>query len=255
MFLLLLLLFAFVPRPTLASDVPTIAVAAGLRFAMEDLAAQFRAERGRDVRLVFGSSGILHQQIMADAPFQLFLAADEDHVLRLARAGKTVDDGIVFAVGRIVLVAPPGSRLAVDSSFTALRTAVARGEIRRFAIANPEHAPYGMRAEEALRHAGLWDRLKPRIVMGENVAQALQFATTGGADGGIVALSLVRAPAFRGKGRYALVPEAWHRPLRQRMVLTKGAGETARLFYEWLQQPAARAVLARYGYSAPGPAR
>ncbi len=251
----ILILFAALPRPALASDVPTVAAAADLRFAMETLATAFQKETGRSVRLVFGSSGIFHQQIMAGAPFQLYLSADEDFVLRLARAGKTVDTGTLYAEGRIVIVAPTGSKLAVDSNFTALRKALARGEIRRFAIANPEHAPYGMRAEEALRHTGLWSQIKPRLVMGENVSQALQFATTGGADGGIVALSLVRSPTFKSMGRYALVPEAWHQPLLQRMVLTKGAGETARHFYAWLQTPPARAVFERYGFALPEVAR
>ena len=253
--ILLALLFAAVPRQALASNVPTVAAATDLRFAMEPLAVGFREHSGRTVRIVYGASGILHQQIMAGAPFQLFLSADEAYVNRLARAGKTEDAGALYAIGHIVLVAPNGSKLAVDPDMRGLRAAVARGDIRRFAIANPEHAPYGVRAEEALRHAGLWEPLKPRLVMGENVAQALQFATTGGADGGIVALSLVMSPPFKGMGRYAILPESWHRPLRQRMVLARGAGETARLFYQWLQQPAAQAILARYGFSLPAEQR
>lgn len=253
--IVLLLLFTALPRPAVAADVPTVAAAADLRFAMETLAAEFHRDTGRSVRLVFGSSGIFHQQIMAGAPFQLYLSADEDYVLRLARSGKTEGTGALYAIGRIVLVAPTGSKLAVDSDLRALRAALARGEIRRFAIANPEHAPYGMRAEEALRHARLWDPLEPKLVLGENVAQALQFATVGGADGGIVALSLVLSPTFKGMGRFALIPADWHKPLRQRMVLTRGAGETARLFYAWLQQPEARAVLTRYGFSLPAGTR
>jgi len=253
--ILILLLLAAFPRPAQAADVPTVAAAADLRFAMEALAARFRQDTGRSVRLVFGSSGIFHQQIMAGAPFQLYLSADEDYVFRLARAGKTVDDGTLYAIGRIVLVAPTASKLAVDSNLTGLRAALARGEIRRFAIANPEHAPYGMRAEEALRHAGLWQQLEPKLVLGENVAQALQFATVGGAEGGIVALSLVKSPTFKGMGRHTLIPAGWHKPLRQRMVLTRGAGQTARLFYNWLQQPAARTVLAQYGFTIPAETR
>ena len=242
-------------RPAAAADAPVVAAAATLRFAMAELAAGFKQQTGREVRLVYGSSGVFHQQIMAGAPFQLFLSADEDYALSLARAGKTAGKGTLYAVGRIVLVAPKNSELVVDSNLDGLRTALARGDLRRFAIANPEHAPYGMRAEEALRHAGLWKPIEPRLVLGENVAQALQFATVGGADGGIVALSLVRSPTFKGMGRYALIPAGWHAPLRQRMVLMKGAGETARLFYAWLQTPAARTILARYGYGAPGETR
>lgn len=246
-----LLLLAGHAAPLQAQDVPTVAAAADLRFALEDLAADYRRQTGRDLKLVFGSSGIFHQQILAGAPFQLYLSADEDYVLKLAKAGKTLDKGMLYAIGRIVLVAPPSSSLAVDPALNGLRAAIASGQITRFAIANPEHAPYGKRAEEALRHARLWPQLQPRLVYGENVAQTLQFATAGGAQGGIVALSLVKSPTFQGLGRFALIPAHWHQPLRQRMVLMKGAGPTAQDFYRWLQQPPARAVLARYGFELP----
>jgi molybdate transport system substrate-binding protein len=251
---LFIILFAGASVAALAqprTDAPVIAAAADLRFALEELAATYTRESGQPLRLSFGSSGQFYQQLNAGAPFQLFLSADEDYVLRLARAGRTVDQGALYAVGRLALVVPPASRVTVDSELAGLRAAFAANRVKRFAIANPEHAPYGQRAEEALRHAGLWTAAQPKLVYGENVSQALQFATAGGADGGIVALSLVLAPAFQGKGRYAIIPETWHQPLRQRMVLMKGAGETAQHFYHWLQQPRARAVLARYGFAPP----
>lgn len=191
---------------------------------------------------------------MAGAPFQLFLSADEDFVLRLAEAGRAIDRGTLYAIGRIVIVTPPGSDLPVDPRLEGLGARLRAGRIRRFAIANPEHAPYGMRAEEALRSAGLWEAIRPRLAFGENVAQALQFALAGGADGGIVALSLVRAPGFPGAARHALIPDDMHRPLRQRMALLQGAGAAARAFYAFLQAPAARAVLGRYGFGLPGEA-
>ena len=231
---------------------PVVAAASDLKFAVEEIARQFTAETGSQLRLVFGSSGNFARQIEQGAPFHLFMSADEELVFRLADAGKTLDRGVLYAVGRLVLVAPHGSALKVDAELKDLTPALKDGRLQRFAIANPEHAPYGKRAEEALRHAGLWDAVKPRVVLGENVSQAAQFALSGNAQGGLVAYSLVLAPELANKGRFALVPASWHQPLRQRMVLVKPADETARAFYAYLQQPKARAVMIRFGFGVPG---
>jgi molybdate transport system substrate-binding protein len=117
--------------------------------------------------------------------------------------------------------------------------------------ANPEHAPHGKRAEEALRHADLWDRIKEHLVLGENVSHAAELATTGGAQGGIIAYSLALSPSVSKLSRFALIPDTWHEPLKQRMVLIKGADETTQAFYRYLQQPAARDILRRYGLALP----
>jgi molybdate transport system substrate-binding protein len=232
-------------------DAPVIAAAADLQFAMEEIAAGFTAETRREVKLAFGSSGNFARQIEQGAPFQMFLSADEDFVFRLADAGKTEGRGDLYAVGRIVLMVPKGSPLAGDPELKDLAAALADGRLKKFAIANPEHAPYGRRAEEALRTAGLWERIKARLVLGENVAQAAQFATAGGAQGGIIAYSLARSPTVARLGTFALIPDAWHAPLRQRMVLFKGAGLTAQAFYRYMRQPPARAILVRYGFVLP----
>ena len=150
-----------------------------------------------------------------------------------------------------MLFAPPGSPLVVDEQMTGLRALLARDSRIRFAIANPEHAPYGRAAEAALRARGLWDVLQPSLVLGENISQTAQFATAGGAAGGIIAYSLVLAPALKGRGAYTLIPESLHPPLRQRMVLLKRASPAAQRFYEYLQRPAARALLAQYGFALP----
>jgi molybdate transport system substrate-binding protein len=188
---------------------------------------------------------------MDGAPFELFLSADEAFVEKLADAGLTRDRGALYAVGRVVLYAPHGSRLTVDERLEGLRTLLARGGVTRFAIANPEHAPYGRAAEAALRAQGLWDKLQPALVLGENISQAAQFATTGNAVGGILAYSLVLTPPLSEQGRYALLPESLHPPLRQRMVLLKGANATTERFYKYLQQPSAREILRRYGFAVP----
>ncbi|MBD3775367.1 MAG: molybdate ABC transporter substrate-binding protein [Rhodobacteraceae bacterium] len=234
-----------------ADPVPNVAAASDLRLALTEVAVAFERDTGDKVELTFGSSGNFYRQLQEGGPFDLYLSADEEYALNLAREGLTVDNGALYAIGRLVIIAPQGSPLAVDNDLEGLRSALANGEITRFAIANPEHAPYGARAEEALRHAGLWDPLADRLVLGENVSQALQFATAGGAQGGIVAYSLALDPALEGRADYALIPDDWHQPLRQRMVLMKDADPVARSFYDYLQQPAARSILARYGFVLP----
>lgn len=240
-----------VATPAAVQRPPTIAAASDLQFALEALARQFTAETGEQVALVFGSSGNLARQIVEGAPFELFLSADESFVEKLASAGLTRDRGALYAVGRIVLFAPHGSPLTLDVELSGLGRLIANGSIKRFAIANPEHAPYGRAAEAALRAKNLWQPLQPALVLGENVSQAAQFATTGDAAGGIVAYSLVLAPALRARGTYVLLPESLHPPLRQRMVLLKRAGGTAARFYEYLRQPSARDTLRQFGFAAP----
>lgn len=235
------------------ADAPAVAAAADLRFALGDLAERFRQDTGKTVKLSFGSSGTFTHQIEQGAPFELFLSADEAFVFRLADAGLTLDRGTLYAIGRVVVFAPHGSPLAVDTELEGLRAALANGTIRRFAIANPQHAPYGRAARAVLEHAGLWPDIESRLVLGENASQAMQFAAAGSSQGGIVPLSLSKAPEIAALGRFALVPAEWHRsePLRQRMVLLKNAGDTARAFYAYVRTPAARDVFVRYGFVLP----
>jgi molybdate transport system substrate-binding protein len=216
------------------------------------VAAAFRKSKGQSVKLTFGSSGNFTQQIENGAPFQLFLSADEAYVQRLQAAGRTVDGGALYAVGRIGLFVPKGSPVTADANLSGLAAALRAGRVQRFAIANPEHAPYGRAAREALRRVGLWDSIEPKLVLGENVSQATQFATSGSAQGGIIPLSLALTPQVKAAGTFVLLPADWHRPLRQRAVLIKGAGSTAQAFYAFLHQREARAILARYGFALPG---
>jgi molybdate transport system substrate-binding protein len=232
-------------RPTM------VAAAANLNFALTEIAGEFARDRGLHVELVFGASGTLTRQIREGAPFELFLAADEEFPRQLTAAGLTRDAGVVYAVGRLVLFAPRGSALTVDERLDGLARLEQAGGVPRFAIANPDVAPYGRAAEAVLRKRGLWDSIRPRLVQGDTIAQAAQFATTGNAVGGLLAYSLVLAPGFADRGTYALVPEADHPPLRQRMVLLKNAGSTATAFYAYLQGAAARTIFRKHGYGAP----
>jgi molybdate transport system substrate-binding protein len=248
---LFVFLLLSLPLPLRAEEPPAIAAAADLKFALTEIAERFAADTGRQVKMSFGSSGNFARQIEQGAPFQLFLSADEAYVVRLAGQGLTVDDGTLYAIGRIVIFAPTGSPVRADAKLEDLSAALADGRLKRLAIANPDHAPYGRAAREALERAGLWQQAVPRLVLGENASQAAQFATSGSAQAGIIPYSLALAPAVSARGTYALLPEDWHRPLRQRMVLLKGAGETAHRFRDFLREPEARKIFERYGFVLP----
>jgi molybdate transport system substrate-binding protein len=230
---------------------PTIAAAANLNFALDEIKEQFTRERGTPVEVVFGASGTLTRQIQDGAPFELFLAADEEFPKQLTAAGLTRDAGVVYAVGRLVVFAPAGSPLMADARLEGLARLVKTGKAGRFAIANPDVAPYGKAAEAVLRKRGLWEAIRPQLVLGDSIAQAAQFATTGNAIGGLVAYSLVLGPGFADRGKYAVIPETDHPPLRQRMVLLKRAGTTAVEFYRYLQGDEARGMFRKHGYGVP----
>jgi len=235
-----------------AAQAPAVAAAADLKFALAELADGFKAATGREVKVAYGSSGNFTQQIENGAPFELFLAADESYVERLAAKGLTRDAGVLYAIGRVVLFVPTRSPLKPDPTLADLRAAIGDGRLRRFAIANPEHAPYGRAAREALQSAGLWDAIRPSLVLGENAAQAMQFAAGGDAQGGIVALALTTAPEVARLGTAVPLPATMHGPLRQRMVLLRNAGPVATEFFAWLQTKPARAIFVRHGFTMPG---
>lgn len=242
------------PYRSAAAEPPVIVAAADLQFALTEIAEAFTKRTGQAVKLSFGSSGNFARQIRQGAPFELYFSADEQYVFDLARDGFARDRGELYAIGRIVLMVPRGSPLRVDGSLADLRAALGDGRLRKFAIANPEHAPYGKRAEEALRHAGLWEGIEGRLVLGENVSQAAQFATSASTQGGIIAYSLALSPKVSALGAYALIPEQWHAPLRQRMVLLKRAGPAAERFFAFAQEPPVRAIFRKYGFMLPGEA-
>ena len=187
-------------------------------------------------------------------PIELLLAADEQSIARLHAAGRSEDGGVIYASGRLALFVPQQSlgMWQPDAAMQGLRQALQRQQIQRFAIANPELAPYGRAAREALQAVGLWQSIQSRLVLGENIAQAGQFASGGSTQGGILALSLALTPALQQRGRHVVLPVSLHQPIHQRMALMRGAGEAARALYRYLQQPAAQAILLAHGYAAPG---
>lgn len=225
-----------------------VAAASDLKFALADVATRFRQQTGQSVTVQLGSSGNFARQIRQGLPVDIFMSADEAMANELVAAGLTRDGGVLYAVGRIVAVVPAGSSLKLEPD---LRSLLAPA-VRKIAIANPEHAPYGRAAQQALQRLGLWEQLQPKLVMGENIAQATQFVTTGAAQAGLSALSLALAPQLSGQLRHLLLPDDLHAPLHQRMVLLKTASPQALAFYRYLQSPAATSVLEEYGFAVPG---
>lgn len=231
------------PKPTL------IAAAANMNVALPALIGEFERVNGARLSVSYGSSGNLARQILQGAPFELFVSADEDTVFRLADAGVARDRGMLYAVGRLALYVPGASKVALDDRLDGLRAGWSG--ITKFAIANPEHAPYGRAARETLSALGLWPLVQPKLVLGESVAQAAQYVLSGAAQAGLIPLSLAVAEPLARAGRHIVIDERLHAPLRQRMVLVRNAGATAESFYRFLQSPAARESLRRAGFGVP----
>ena len=248
----LLLLLAAPPSmaaPARNAAALTIAAAADLRFALDELLQPFRAEQPlARLEVVYGSSGKLSTQIRHGAPFDIFFSADLVYAQQLHAAGLAAGVPRVYALGRLALWSTDAAlgRLNLDE-------VVRHPAVKRFAIANPEHAPYGQRALEALRTRGLLAAVQPKLVLGDNVNQAAQFVHSGAAQAGIVAYSLLLSPALAGQGAWTLLPQAWHTVLEQAYVVTARAAALplAADFVRHLHAPAAQAVLRRHGFTAP----
>lgn len=236
---------------TAAPSMLQVAAASDLRFALDEIARLFERDAGVRVRLTYGSSGQLATQVAEGAPFDVYFSANEAFVRALAEGGH-IRSGTVqlYAIGRVVLWARRDSWLDVGQGMAALTDP----RVRFVAVANPAHAPYGAAAVETLRRSGIYERVAPRLVLGENVSQTLQFVQTGNADVGIVALSLAVAPAVRGGGRYWLVPSYLHRPIRQAagVVTRSRAAEAAAAFLAYVNGPTGRPVMRRFGFVLPG---
>jgi molybdate transport system substrate-binding protein len=231
----------------------TVAAASDLQAALPILAAQFEKETGQQVTLTFGSSGNFFTQIQNGAPFDVYLSADIDYPQRLERAGLAERGTLyVYATGRIVLWTRTDSGIDVRRGLSVL----AESKVRRIAIANPQHAPYGRAAVAALRHEQLYERVRAKFVLGENISQAAQFAQSGNAEVGVLALSLALAPALASAGTYVEIPASLYPPIEQAaIVLTKSRQKAvARRFIEYLRRPESVRILQSYGFAVPQPA-
>lgn len=227
----------------------TIAAAADLKFALDEIVTGFnKSHSGDEVQVVYGSSGKFHTQIQQGAPYDLFFSADIGYPRELAKQGLAASEAKPYAVGRIVL-------WSADMDATKMTlTSLADPKIAKIAIANPKHAPYGKRAEEALRSAGLWDKLQPKLVFGENIAQTAQYVQSGNAQMGILALALVLNPELSKKGGYYLIPDTMHNPLEQGFIITKmGANKIiAKQFADYMGSKQVRSIMTKYGFVLPG---
>ncbi|MBZ5654006.1 MAG: molybdate ABC transporter substrate-binding protein [Acidobacteriia bacterium] len=227
----------------------TVAAAADMNAVLPALAARYTKQTGQAVKLSFGSSGNLANQIRNSAPFDLFFSADEEYPKQLGEDGFAAKDSLYrYAVGRLVLWVPSESTLDLQKLGM---TALLDPSVKKCSIANPQHAPYGRAAESALRHFGIYDQVAPKLVLGENVAQAAQFVESGNAQAGLIALSHALAPAMKDKGRYWTVPLDSYPTLNQAaVVLSKSKHQdAARTFLEFVRSPEATSLLALYGFS------
>lgn len=242
-------LLCMIPITSAQAKTPLIAAASSLRYVMPRLEQAFIEQGGGKIRLSYGSSGNLSRQIAQGAPHEVFLSADTSYVSVLIDAGLTKDKGHIYAYGRLSLIATKSSKLAVYKNFESLKQALISKDLKHFAIANPQHAPYGRAARQVLEHAGLWQKIQPFLVFGENVAQTAQFAVSSAAQGGLISHSLALAPPIASKTNQALIPASWHQPLKHHMVLLHHASEPAKAFYRFMRSAPAQAILARHGFS------
>jgi molybdate transport system substrate-binding protein len=231
----------------------TIAAASDLKFALDEILIDFRKnEPGLNVQVSYGSSGQFYSQLLNQAPFDLYLSADLDYVRKLSEAGKIVPGSeFQYAEGRIVVWVRNDSKLDLAGDGT---KALQDPAVKKIAVANPQHAPYGRAAVAALKHFQLFDQLESKLVYGENIAQTAQFVESGAADVGIIALSLATAPALKEKGRDVAVPPTAHPPLLQGGAILNWAQDraAAERLRAMLVGPVGRAVLQKYGFVVPG---
>ncbi|MEY4704192.1 MAG: Molybdate transporter, periplasmic binding protein [Nitrospirota bacterium] len=250
----LLFMIAFAgsgPSPAQAAQEVTVAAASDLNFVFKEITALFEKKTGIHVKLSLGSSGNFFSQIQNGAPYDLYFSADSRYPQKLVESGHAVASSLyTYAVGRIVLWVPAQSPIQIEQRGLDVLLDPA---VKKIAIANPKHAPYGRAAVAAMEQARVYDRVKDKLVLGENVSQAAQFVESGAADIGIIALSLAMAPPMKMTGRYWDIPSEAHPPLVQGAALLTGASHPveAQSFLSFLQSAEGQAIMTRYGFVVP----
>ena len=227
----------------------TVVVAANVKPAMEEIYQQYKMAGGQDLRIIYGSSGNFARQIQQGAPFNLFVSADESFPIALHRQGLTVDEGKVYAIGRLALIAHQSRKIKLSLNPLELKKIIE--DTNKIAIAKPDTAPYGKAAIDFLNALGLYESAKNKIVFGENISSATMFVTSGSAGIGLTAYSLAKSKEVMQVADHLLIPESFHEPIKQRMVLLKNPPKPAVDFYNHLQSAKAKDVLRLHGYSAP----
>lgn len=225
----------------------TVAVAANMKDAFAEIATAFKSTGKPEMRVVYGSSGNFTAQIMNGAPFNLFIAADEYFPMELYKNGKTIDEGSVYAIGKLALITKNNSGIVLVDNKAELAKAIAKAN--KVAIAKPELAPYGKAAVQYLKSEGLWDLAKDKLVYGDNIGVSTTYVVTGAAEIGFTALSLAKSPEVTKETNFILLNPKLYEPIRQRMVLMKGASQEAKDLYQFMQGAQAKAILTKYGYA------
>jgi molybdate transport system substrate-binding protein len=239
--------------PMLHGDEITVAAAADLNYALQEIATRFTENTGTQVKLSFGSSGNLYSQIQNGAPFDLFFSADSEYPKKLADAGILEKSSMhTYAMGDLVLWVPNGSPLDPQKLQIELLTSP---QVQRIAIANPQHAPYGRAAMAALDYFKVKEKVAPKLVMGENISQAAQFVASGNAQAGLIALSLALSPGMKNSGRFWQLPPDAYPELRQAAGIVAASKHkvAAHAFLDYVISPAGRAILQQYGFRTPQP--
>ncbi len=248
--ILVLCLFVITSVNLAVAEEITIAAASNLNFAFREIATEYEKASGNQVRLTFGSSGNFYAQIQNGAPFDLFFSADIEYPQKLEEVGLTVPGSLYqYAIGRIVLWTGHESRIDVTKGMEALREPT----VKKVAIANPKHAPYGRAAVAAMEYFKVYDQVKDKLVLGENISQAAQFIESGACDIGIIALSLAVTPVMKSKGMYWEIPAGAHLPLEQDVVILKSSKqqESAKQFLAFIKGVQGQEIMKRNGFTQP----
>ena len=235
-----------------AAEAPLVAVASNLTQAMTEIADHFQASSGIKVKLSFGSSGNFTRQILQGAHYQLFLAADKKSVDMLRDNGQRLFRSAEFARGRIGFFIPKDSRLAGKTDLNSIISAIKFEDYTRLAIANAEVAPYGLAAEQALNSAGIWVLNRSKLLVGENAAQTVQFSLSGAVDIGIIPASAAFQPEVKEGGNFVLIPDSWHQPIQQYLLLLSDTNPASVRFYDYLLNIESQGILIKYGYTPNG---
>lgn len=246
----LLTVIAAVLTPLCTAQEITVAAAADLQFAMQQIAARFQQQTGKQVKLTYGSSGNFYQQLSNGAPFDMYFSANLDYAKKLQAAGLTEPGSYYpYARGRIVLWVRNDSKVNLHTGLGA----VLDPAVKKVAIANPQHAPYGEAAVAALRKEALYESVQGKLVLGENISQTASFVLSGSADAGIVALSLALSPNMKDKGRYVEIPAADYPPIEQACVILRSSKnrQVAQQFLDFVKSAEAGNILRSFGFDVP----
>lgn len=245
---LLLIIFCSFLTGLAHAQATFVVVAANMKDAFIEIQNQFQQENKGELKVIYGSSGNFASQIMNGAPFHLFISADEQYPLELFKKGKTVNEGTIYAIGKLALIANKGKGIALDNSNEKITDAIKRAN--KIALAKPELAPYGRASIEYLKASNLWELANSKIVYADNIAMAAMFVTTGSADIGFTALSIAKSASV-AKQISSVELKNGYQPIKQRMVLITNPTPDAARLYEFMQSPKAKEILITHGYQIP----